>query len=60
MASNTSASPDIVHSPSMVEIFQGITPPVRPDDVGKLAVGPRKAELLHSPRGSTSIPVKRS
>jgi hypothetical protein len=38
---------DIVHSPAMVEIFQDITPPVRPDDVGKLAVGPRKAELLH-------------
>jgi uncharacterized protein len=37
---------NIVHSPRMVEIFDGITPPVRPDDVGKLAVGPRKAEKL--------------
>jgi uncharacterized protein len=38
---------DIVHSPPLVEIFERITPPVRADDVGKLAVGPRKAERLH-------------
>jgi len=31
----------------MLEIFESITPPVRADDVGKLAVGPRKAEKLH-------------
>jgi HD superfamily phosphohydrolase len=37
---------DIVHSAPMVEIFERITPPVRADDVGKLAVGPRKAERL--------------
>jgi HD superfamily phosphohydrolase len=37
---------DIVHSESMMEIFSTITPPVRADDVGKLAVGPRKAERL--------------
>ena len=37
---------DIVHDPLLVEIFQKITPPVRPDDVGKLAVGPRKAEKM--------------
>lgn len=36
----------IVQSPEMAEIFNSITPPVRPDDVGKLAVGPRKAERL--------------
>ncbi|MGH2902806.1 MAG: HD domain-containing protein [Solirubrobacteraceae bacterium] len=36
----------IVHSGPMAEIFNGITPPVRPDDVGKLAVGPRQAERL--------------
>lgn len=36
----------IVHSPAMTAIFQGITPPIRADDVGKLAVGPRKAERL--------------
>ena len=38
---------DIVHLPSYGLNFDGITPPVRPDDVGKLAVGPRKAELRH-------------
>jgi uncharacterized protein len=38
---------NIVHSPPLVEIFERITPPVRADDVGKLAVGPRKAERLH-------------
>ena len=37
---------DIVHDPAMMEIFQNITPPVRADDVGKLAVGPRKAEKM--------------
>jgi HD superfamily phosphohydrolase len=37
---------DIVHAPEMIEIFEQITPPVRADDVGKLAVGPRKAERL--------------
>lgn len=37
---------NIVHSEPMVEIFERITPPVRADDVGKLAVGPRKAERL--------------
>jgi HD superfamily phosphohydrolase len=37
---------DIVHSEPMTAIFAAITPPVRPDDVGKLAVGPRKAERL--------------
>jgi HD superfamily phosphohydrolase len=36
----------IVHSDAMAEIFNSITPPVRADDVGKLAVGPRKAERL--------------
>ena len=38
---------EIVQSAPMVEIFNAITPPVRADDVGKLAVGPRKAERLH-------------
>ena len=37
---------DIVHSPPMLEIFNSITPPVRADDIGKLAVGPRKAARL--------------
>lgn len=37
---------DIVHSDPMKKIFESITPPVRADDVGKLAVGPRKAERL--------------
>jgi HD superfamily phosphohydrolase len=37
----------IVHSEPMAEILGSITPPVRPDDVGKLAVGPRKAEKQH-------------
>jgi HD superfamily phosphohydrolase len=36
----------IVHSPAMQEVFASLTPPVRADDVGKLAVGPRKAERL--------------
>ena len=36
----------IVHSDAMAEIFSRITPPVRADDVGKLAVGPRKAERM--------------
>jgi HD superfamily phosphohydrolase len=36
----------IVHSDAMTAIFNDITPPVRADDVGKLAVGPRKAERL--------------
>lgn len=31
----------------MVAIFESLTPPLRPDDVGKLAIGPRKAERLH-------------
>jgi HD superfamily phosphohydrolase len=38
---------EIVHSPEMVAIFESLTPPLRPDDVGKLAIGPRKAERLH-------------
>lgn len=37
---------DIVQSSQMKEIFDAITPPVRAEDVGKLAVGPRKAERL--------------
>lgn len=37
---------DIVQSEQMHEVFSTITPPVRADDVGKLAVGPRKAERL--------------
>lgn len=37
---------DIIHSQSMQQILLGLTPPIRPDDVGKLAVGPRKAEKL--------------
>lgn len=37
---------DIVHSEAMIELFDAITPPPRPDDVGKLAIGPRKAERL--------------
>jgi HD superfamily phosphohydrolase len=37
---------NIVHSELMAEIFSRLTPPVRADDVGKLAVGPRKAERL--------------
>lgn len=36
----------IVRSEPMREIFNSITPPVRADDVGKLAIGPRKAERL--------------
>jgi HD superfamily phosphohydrolase len=37
---------EIVHSPEMVELFESLTPPVRPDDVGKLAIGPDKVERL--------------
>lgn len=37
---------DIVNSEPMTEILASITPPVRSEDVGKLAVGPRKAEKL--------------
>jgi uncharacterized protein len=37
---------EIVHSVQMVDILASVTPPVRPDDVGKLAIGPRKAEKL--------------
>jgi len=37
---------EIVHSAPMQHLFCAITPPVRADDVGKLAVGPRKAERL--------------
>lgn len=36
----------IVHSPAMVELFGSLTPPVRPDDVGKVAIGPDKVERL--------------
>lgn len=36
----------IVHSDDLKEVFDGLTPPVRPDDVGKLALGPRKIERL--------------
>jgi len=36
----------IVHSPEMVELFESLTPPVRADDVGKLAIGPDKVERL--------------
>lgn len=39
----------IVHSDEMVEIFDGLVPPVKPDLVGKLALGPRKAEKLDLP-----------
>lgn len=37
---------DIILSPEMTEIWQRITPPLRPDDVVKLAVGPKKANDL--------------
>lgn len=37
------ATPGVYHT----NIFESIAPPVRADDVGKLAVGPRKAERLH-------------
>jgi hypothetical protein len=37
----------IVHSDAMAEIFESVTPPLRPDDIGKLAIGPRKVERLH-------------
>lgn len=37
----------IIHSEPMLEIFESLTPPVRADDVGKLAIGPRKVERLH-------------
>jgi uncharacterized protein len=36
----------IVHSEEMVKTFESVTPPVRPDDIGKLAIGPRKVERL--------------
>lgn len=38
---------NIVHSDAMLAVFNAITPPVRADDVGKLALGPRKAERLN-------------
>ncbi|MBN8869076.1 MAG: HD domain-containing protein [Solirubrobacterales bacterium] len=37
---------DIVHSDAMTEIFDRLSPPLRPDQVGKIAVGPRKAEKM--------------
>lgn len=36
---------DILHS-EMVSVIEGLVPPVKPDLVGKLALGPRKAEKL--------------
>jgi HD superfamily phosphohydrolase len=40
----------IVHSSEMCAIWRTITPPLRPEDVEKLAVGPRKArDLQFSP-----------
>jgi hypothetical protein len=37
---------DIVHGEAMKEIFEDITPSPKPEHVGKLAVGPRKAERM--------------
>lgn len=39
----------IVHSREMAEIFNALIPPVKPELVGKLALGPRKAEKLGLP-----------
>ncbi len=33
---------DLIHSPEMVSIWSQMTPPLRPEDVAKLAVGPKK------------------
>lgn len=37
---------EILHSEPMSRVFDGLIPPVRPELVGKLALGPRKAEKL--------------
>lgn len=37
---------EIVHSAEMYELFESLTPPVRADDVGKIAIGPEKVERL--------------
>jgi HD superfamily phosphohydrolase len=37
---------DIVHSEEMATILDELVPPIKPDLVGKLALGPRKAEKL--------------
>ncbi len=37
---------EIISSPEMNSIWNSITPPLRPDDVAKLAVGPKKAKDL--------------
>lgn len=37
---------EIVHSPAMAEVFERMRPKPDPDDVGKLALGPRKIEKL--------------
>jgi HD superfamily phosphohydrolase len=37
---------DIIYSPEMQEIWAGMTPPLRADDIVKLAVGPKYAEPL--------------
>lgn len=37
---------DIILSPEMKQIWESMTPPLRPDDIVKLAVGPQKAKDL--------------
>jgi HD superfamily phosphohydrolase len=37
---------DIISSPEMLEIWETMTPPLRSDDIIKLAIGPKKADPL--------------
>jgi uncharacterized protein len=37
---------DIINSPEMIEIWEDMTPPLRSQDIIKLAVGPKKADPL--------------
>jgi HD superfamily phosphohydrolase len=41
-----SLTKDIIKSPEMVEIWEAMTPPLRSDDIVKVAVGPKKADPL--------------
>jgi HD superfamily phosphohydrolase len=35
---------ELIYSPEMRQIWESMTPPLRPDDIVKLAVGPKKAD----------------
>jgi HD superfamily phosphohydrolase len=37
---------DLIYSPEMQDIWGSVTPPIRADDIVKLAVGPKKAAPL--------------